>query len=93
MPQISYGPPGHKGVSQLVAVGDVAPGNATDDLVHKGLWVAGGAAVAASILGMPKTGTAAVGAFAALFAVCWASKHQVAVVTTAAPPSPTSGWY
>ncbi len=90
MPQISYGPPGHKGVSRLVAVGDADYDSRTDHAVKTGAYLAGVAVLAGLVIGSRTLRNLGAGAAAALLGVRWAAKPKQ--VVAAATPAPSSGW-
>lgn len=90
MPQISYGPPGHKGVSRLVAVGDADYDGKTDQAVKTGTYLAGVAVLAGVMIGSRTIRNLGAGAALALMGVRLASKPKQVVQATA--PAPSSGW-
>jgi len=92
MPQIDYGPPGHRGVTRLVAVGDAEYEERTDGIVRTGTMLAGAAWLAGILTGSKTLRGMGAGATAALLAVRFAAKKKQIVI--AAPPAPAaiSGW-
>lgn len=89
--QVSYGPPGHRGVTHLMAVGD--DDMASTPPIEKALIVGAIATGAAHVLGAKKlTGWAAIG-IAVLGVMALAKKTSHTVVATTAPaPAPASDY-
>lgn len=67
--QVSYGPPGHRGVSQLVAVGDDEYPTPIDQAVKTGTVVAAGVAALGLIAGSTTLRNAGAGGLIALLFV------------------------
>lgn len=90
--KISYGPPGARGVSTLMAVGasdiDQTP---TDRAVQVGGWVSLAAAIGGAVIGSKTIRDLGLGGAIALFAVRAVTNapQQVAVTTPIPPTNPT----
>lgn len=86
---ISYGPPGHKGVTHLMAIGadDLDEGPA-DRAARIGTYVALGAIGVGVLMKSSRTRTLGIGAALALLAVRLASRRAAVSVTSPAPPPP-----
>lgn len=86
--RVAYGPPGHKGVTHLVAVGDTDP---AADPANKGVMVVSALVAGAGTLLGNKTAVALGlgGVFALLGARWWRARRTVEVTT---PATPTGGY-
>lgn len=90
--QVSYGPPGLKGVSQLMAVGaDDLEASSTDRAVNVGLAVAAGVFVLGLAIKRPTPRHWALGAAAALLGVK-AVRGGFGKTVTVAATTTVSGW-
>ena len=84
--KISYGSPGHRGVSHLMAVGaDELGPTPTAQVVDRGLAGAAIAAVAGAIFGMPKLAAGGIGALLALGIVRHVGQQPTTVTVAVAP--------
>jgi voltage-gated potassium channel Kch len=92
--KVSYGSPGHKGVTTLMAVGaDELGESSTEEAVRIGSWGALAVAILGSVTGEETLAKAGAGAAAALFAIRLIAGRNDTVVVTA-PPAPTAGlWW
>lgn len=91
MPTISFGPPGHRGVTRLLAVGDTEYETPTDRALSTGLVAAGAVSLAGIVLGSSTVRTLGIGAAAALLGVRYLAKPKAQVVA-AAPTTAAAGW-
>lgn len=82
MPRISYGPPGHRGVTTLLAVGADEYESSTDKAIRTGTLAAAGAVAAGVVAGSTFLKLGGMGALLALVAVRYAGR---------APKAPAAG--
>jgi hypothetical protein len=92
MPTFSYGPPGHKGVSRLLAVGDADYDSRADAAVKTGSYLAGAVVLTGMLTGSRTVRNLGAGALAALLGVRWATKPKQVVVAAPQAPPAASGW-
>lgn len=83
MPQISYGPPGHRGVTRLLAVGDTEYDSPTDQAVTTGIALSGAAWLAGLVLGSSTLKSMGTGAGLALLGVRYLGRKKQVVAVTA----------
>ena len=72
--RLSYGPPGHKGVTTLMAVGADEYPNPTDRHIQAGVALSASAAVLGFLSGSRTLRDAGAGAAAALLLLRWAQR-------------------
>jgi len=90
--KISYGPPGHRGVSHLMAVGaDELGPTPTAQAVDRGMTGAVIATVAGAVLGMPRLTAGGIGALLALAVVRRVGTQPTTVVVSKSSSSSPSG--
>ena len=81
--QVSYGPPGHKGVSHLMAVGaDELPPSDTDRAVRWGGLAGAALAAFGMATGSKRAFHLGLGALAAIGGVYWAGRRTRGVLVT-----------
>ena len=75
--QIAYGPPGHRGVSSLVAVGDAEYESTSDQMLRSGTWVAGAVAALGLASGSRTLRTLGIGGLLAIVGVRAAARRRL----------------
>src|SRR5512147_71251 len=94
---VSYGPPGQKGVTTLMAVGaDDLEQTTTDRAVSRASWLAAGAWLFGALTGQRTVKHIGMGATIALVGVRFAAgtlgAKRIAVSTAPVPVAPAAGW-
>ena len=97
--QVSYGPPGQRGVTTMMAIGaDDIGDSLTDQAVQRGALLAAGAWALGELGGNRPLANVALGGLLALFGVmAWTRCQGVSVTQPAPAPAPIpvvpTGWY
>lgn len=89
--KVSFGPPGQRGVTTLMAVGaDDIEESPTDRNITVGLGLGTAASLLGLLVGSSTIRNLGMGAVVALYAVRWKSQQPQVVAVTQPPPA--SGW-
>lgn len=75
--RIDYGPPGHRGVTKLVAVGDAEYDGITERTLKAGTWVAAGAIALGAMSGSRTIRTLGIGGLLAILGVRAVAKPRL----------------